>query len=336
MRVLAGGLLTCVFLAGCASGGGNGGAPRVDRAIAPLTETQFEDFSDRVSARLLAAMRAVGETDSVQVPPPEVSARSYEDRTQLRTFSRTLVAGLNDRLAGRVQFTPTAVDTQTWRSSLHLAPADRGTAQKMTFVLADARGPTELLRETIEFEPLAAPRRFAARPAPAARDDSADAPPPRNAKRAARAAKVEPPPEDAPAPSEPARRDETYDKIELDADESELGPMIRSTRDAYADTTRRGSSGSFVFLDRKAAERFSLITQRAGRSAGKLRVEFEVKARDKQREGKYRVVFFDSAGDALEATRVQTRRFSSYYAQLVSAVASNPAATSYTCLFQED
>lgn len=168
--------------------------------VALMSESEFDAFADRIARGIPAAFSDPG----VGMPPalslPAVSVERLNEQQAASDFARALVAGLNDRLGGKTTFDQTLESARGPRSSIAFTDAEGGTnpdRRVATFTITDASGERELLRESVEFEPVSERSR-------------APAPPPRQAPPKQPSPPVDPrepkPASAPPAPPAPAPR----------------------------------------------------------------------------------------------------------------------------------
>ena len=126
-------------------------------------------------------------------------------------------------------------------------------------------------------------------------------------------------------------------KLDIDAPPSAIGQLALSHASAYRERTLAGGVGRIIFLDRKAWKRIGVGSQHAVVAEdGRLRVEFEIRTRRRERDVKLRVVFYDDQDNPVDVTPVVPYRFVPHYVKQVIVTAVVRDATRYICLIADD
>lgn len=175
--------------------------------------------------------------------------------------------------------------------------------------------------------------------APAARRDSrtsrrevSDEPPTPN--RRAKERVETPPPANIENEIEPAAKPEP---IDIDHDTRGFAEHVLRNLPSDSQQVIRGRSGLVIFVDPKTAERFTLRSQRAGRTQdGRLRVELDLRSRNREREAKIRVIFLDENDQQIEVTPTLKLDISARLLEALSISSVDPRAVRYYCLVEED
>lgn len=200
-----------------------------------------------------------------------------------------------------------------------------------------------------ELEP--APPPEAVEPAPLARAPAEASPSPSRTPRATASVerplrRLPPPSTDAPpvfAPRAEPRRSTEHDapvrkeRIRIDRDEGGLAEFLQQQIPLHRERVIPGVEGSVIFVDDAAWRRFRLLAQRSLRLAdGRLRVEVDVRSRDRRRNARLRVAFLDEQGRQTEVSPIIPERFMGDYTRTVLFASAGTRSTGYLILFADD
>lgn len=365
-------LLVAISATGCEFGGRNGAAEPVE--VAPLSEAAFDEFATGIATQLDALLQQEQYPLPVNVTPPVVVS-GPEDSRDARRFARVLANGLTDRMQGAVRFVTPRREGPRLESRLEFTGASGAGPRRITFEVLEGSARQSMVREEFEYDGIAArpPPRAARPPAsesvpeiaaadpvtpaqpPSEPEPLAAAPPPppvrdsrsRSAERiAGRSTAADTPSAPgalppgstplAPLSQEPESDNTRREPLEIDYDEVGFAEHVRRNLPG-ARQVLRGRSGMVVFVDMASANRFVLQSQRAGRTQnGRLRVELDLRARDREREANIRVAFLDDLGQQVEVTPVLQLDISARLLESLSVSSIDPRAASYLCLIEED
>lgn len=180
---------------GCFRPNNDSSAVRIS-SVDPLSEPEFDAFAARIAEKLTPlAKSASGQPARLGAPQLVVEDEAW--RPSARYFSYALMDGLSDRTAGALSFSRAASDPVQYRTMLMFSTSRaRSDRRAVEFVVTDANGSREILRESAEANRAAPPPQMAAAPPP-----KATPPPPPPDEPVARTqppAETKPPPPDAP------------------------------------------------------------------------------------------------------------------------------------------
>jgi hypothetical protein len=126
-------------------------------------------------------------------------------------------------------------------------------------------------------------------------------------------------------------------KLKLNLKGDQLIDAIANRGSEFDAWTHTGAGGNLIFLDADSAERFWVQRIRGSRTTDdRLKVEIDLRARSKSRDGEYRFVFYDDAENAVSSSAVVQTEFEAYRGQTISITAADRRATQWVCLFEED
>lgn len=347
--------------------------PEFDRFVTRIVDRTVQVLrlrGDAESVRIAAPTVAGSSVEPADTTGPFAANLAEAMNDRLIGVARVVApaggggAGDELELAGA----PDAAQPPPLRTSLSFATiaaeADGMPAERVVrFSLVDARDGAELFRESFAYAASAppAPRAVAAgtalRTGPRA-NSARSAPPPRHASP--------PPPAEPPRAAETTRRDARgaphsppaaprasrsgrgtpreaeptaakKERIRIDRDEDGLAAFLHQQWPHHRERSIAGLDGSVLFVDDSAWRRFRLLAQRSVRTDdGRLRVELDVRARDKRRNAKVRIVLLDERGQQVEASPVIPERFMGDYTRTVLFASAGTRATRYIVLFADD
>lgn len=260
---------------------------------APLSDEQFERFTAQVADRVRGVVERSELAKPVSITPPETDPGPLSDPEQATAFSRNLTAALNDRLVGTARFSQPVIGTPPLESYVQFAGDDHTpTRQTVSFVLADRDSGREMLRGTMPFE---------TRP-------SAQ-------------------PEHAAFWGGPQHR------IALDPRTNDFARYLAKRVRYYGGQSVTGRHGRLLFLDETTWKRVGLQAARVGRTPDqRLRIEFDLKTYDRDRDVLLRGVFVDRLGRQVEVTPIMPYKLLRDHLKTVVFTASVPDAAQYYVL----
>jgi hypothetical protein len=139
-----------------------------------------------------------------------------------------------------------------------------------------------------------------------------------------------PPPE---VPFETVRKQ----RIRIDRSARGLAEFVKAQLPLHEDRVIPGADGSVVFVDDDAWRRFRLLGQRSLRTPdGKMRVELDIRARERRRAARLRIAFIDADGRQTEVSPVIGDRFTAEYTRTVLFTTVGTRSTAYFVLFADD
>lgn len=296
------GLLVWVF--GCAKDSGQMALTRPE--IAPLSESEFETFVERVSQGIVNRLDFISPAAKADVihPKPELDSTvdpmdGVPDAAQQTRFVGALEEALTDRLAGRVRFVdgPAA----RYRARVEFKPG-RGGRGTVAFMLTDPMTRRDAVRETTTY--------------------------------AVRALQI-PAAEKAKVSAATAGGGRLMDLLRIDLPEADLvrasNPAVK--RKPYSDWAVRGDSGTILFLDEQSWGGAEIRPYGLDRSSdGPVRVEFGLAARGGMSRAQVRVIFSDDQGRAVEVTPVVEYGLPSGHSTIIAFEARDARATRYLAL----
>lgn len=357
-------LAAALACAGCVGGSRRAAAADATPRVAPLTEPEFDRFAGRLTERIEALLAEENYDPPPTILGPRVARNAAEEASVAQAFAGALGDGLNDRLGGVAHFAEalaaepdfshvppgvgSAPAAPRLKAAVEFAATGNAPQRLLTFVLFDESAQKELLRESLPYEgragpPTAAgatPAAASALPPPSSSAPPASAKPPAAARGAERSGeRVAKKPAAAKSRSDRAaktpRDAPKKRKISIDDDERDLLTLLNEQAPYLREQTIAQPEGRLVFLNNAARERFRLSAQRAARTTdNRLRLELDVRARDRKRDAELRVVFLDAQDRAVEVTPVLLYRFLPSYTTTVTIIAGGPQAVRYICLFQ--
>lgn len=296
------------FVPGCASQNGDPTAGTAQ--VGPLDEASFDELAERVSAAVAEVVGNEHLTTPVNIKLVRLDTGGVEDPVAASAFAQRLADGVSDRLGGSVRFSrsPTVAAPLQAAIVFHAVgppgsadtPGGAVQQRQVEFALMRTSDQAVVVQESTEYvgrmkrapQPVASapPRRAAAprQPTPPVADAGAPAPPL---------------PE--PAADRPARQrvenlqpaDDGSQYVETHGD-----PALAYRWEDDPEWHRvPGPAGEFVFEDDSDREHFWLLAQRASRTPdGRMRVEIDLRSRERSRNAELRFAFLDEAGRQVE------------------------------------
>lgn len=126
-------------------------------------------------------------------------------------------------------------------------------------------------------------------------------------------------------------------RIKIDRDEEGLAEFLAGQAEFYRERIVAAPLGEVWFIDEGAWQRFRLLAQRGERSAdGRLRVELDIRSRDRRRNAELRVIFLDAEGRQTEVSPVIPERFLGDYTRTVLFASAGTRSHRYIVLLKSD
>ena len=122
-------------------------------------------------------------------------------------------------------------------------------------------------------------------------------------------------------------------RLRIDLDEREITERLLPNLEAYRGQSLPGPRGTVCLVDEDLRARYWLLAIRAGQIEGeRLRVELDIRSRQRERTARLRIIFLNEQGEPVEIAAPKSVRLVPYEHRTV-ALTSSSAASRYLCLF---